>query len=268
MSDPMEEVVDDTTEEPAAVSDPTPVPAPIPVVPPAPAPPPARERAAPSPAPARRAARDEEDEDERPSRPREKTFSQADLDAAIGKARTEGRAAAYRYLGKELGVPVVAEDGTIELSGLRTLVEEARTKRASNEDALRSTLDKLTEVEGRYSEKEAEIVGAIGRARHELRRGEAKALAIQTGFSDYRDALALLGDLGRFEADLETGSVTGLEDALKEIAAQKPYLLRQATDAPPPPAIPPTPSPADGKELMGADDDRRQAVRRQAETFF
>jgi hypothetical protein len=200
---------------------------------------------------------------------REKTFSQADLNEAIGKARTEARAAAYRYLGKELGVPVTAENGEIELSPLRTLVDEARSKRASNEDALRSTLDRLTEVEGRYSEKDSEVRGAINRAQQMLRRGEAKATAIQLGFSDPADAMALLGSLDRFPADLDTGVVTGLEEALRAIATSKPYLLR-ASDTPAPPLLStPTPTPADSREAQRVDDDdRREGIRAQARNYF
>ncbi|MEI8164937.1 MAG: hypothetical protein WCG26_01100 [Chloroflexales bacterium] len=230
-----------------------------PIVPPTPAPPVAPATpvtlSASVPAPVRR-------------EPTEKTFTQAELDERIGKARQAARAAAYRYLGKELGVSVVAESGEVELSSLRTLVDEARTKRAANEETVRDTLARLAETEGRYTEKDSEVRGAIARAQQMLRRGEAKATAIQLGFSDPVDALALIGDLSRFPADLEAGTVTGLEDALKAIATSKPYLLRTA-DVAPPPISPLTPAPADRRDTALADDDaRREGVRTQARSFF
>lgn len=239
----------------------------VPVAPVAPtplAPAPAPVAPTPAPAPVRREAPAPE-----PEPAREKTFTQAELDDRVGKARHEGRASAYRYLGKELSVAVVTESGEIDLSGLRGLVEEARTKRASNDDSLRAALDRLNETEARAAEKDAEVRGATARAQQMLRRGEAKAAAIQLGFNDPADALLQLGDLSRFPADLETQTVDGLTDALTAIAAQKPYLLRSTETPPPPPISTPTPSPTDpAKQQLADDEERREIVRAQARAFF
>lgn len=206
--------------------------------------------------------------------PTEARFTQAQIDEAASRARNEGRQAAYRYLGKELGVAVVTEDGAIDLSQLRELVTTGRTQKSSDADRLRALLAEKDQLASTIEQKDSEVQGAVTRARHALRQGEAKALAVQLGYQNPADALALLGDLNRFETDLDAGTVAGLEDALKALAEQKPYLLKQAaSDVPPPvppPAVPPTPPPTRPNDRTAGedDDDKLDSVRAQARSFF
>lgn len=208
--------------------------------------------------------------------PRERTFTQAELDAKIGEARTQGRKTAYSYLQKELGVPVLNEAGDITLDQLRALVTQARTQETSASAQLRALLDEKQRLEQTLGEKDSEVKGAYSKAAQMLRLGEAKALAVQLGFNDPKDAVVMLGDLSRFEADVEAGTVAGLHEALTALSTEKPYLLRgalpsttQAPGATPPPAIPPTPRPADPRAAKQVDDEeRREAVRRQAQSYF
>jgi uncharacterized membrane protein YccC len=169
-------------------------------------------------------------------------------------------------------VPVVNEAGDVTLDQLRALVNQARTGETSASAQLRDLLTQQQAAEQRIAEKESEYRGAIGRAQDILRRGEARVTAVQLGFHDPKDAVAMLGDLGRFEADLETQTVAGLHDALQALATEKPYLLKGAT-APaaitPPPALPATPKPKDNRANVDADDeDKLDQVRRQASSFF
>lgn len=207
--------------------------------------------------------------------PRERAFTQAELDAHAAKARDQGRKAAYSYLQKELGVPILAEGGEITLDQLRALVTQARTGETAASAQLRQLLTDKEAAEARIAEKDSEVRGAYGKAQQMLRLGEAKALAVQLGFNDPRDAVVMLGDLARFEADVDAGTVAGLHDALTALAAEKPYLLKggaattTATTTAPPPAIPPTPKPADPRQAAAVEDEEKlAAVRQQAQAFF
>jgi hypothetical protein len=190
----------------------------------------------------------------------------------VGEARTAGRRTAYSYLQKELGVPVVNEAGDVTLDQLRTLVHQARTGETASSAQLRDLLAQQQAAEQRIAEKESEYRGALVRAQDILRRGEARTLAVQLGFHDPKDAVAMLGDLGRFESDLETQTVAGLHEALQTLATEKPYLLKGATAAPAPvvpPALPATPKPTDNRATADADDEAKlEQVRRQASSFF
>lgn len=205
--------------------------------------------------------------------PREKVFTQAELDAKIGEARAQGRKSAYAYLQKELGVPVVNEAGDITLDQLRTLVTQARTGETTASAQLRDLLTQKQQLEQAIGEKDSEVKGAYARAQQMLRLGEARALAIQLGFNDPRDAVVMLGDLNRFEADVEAGTVAGLHEALQQLASEKPYLIKgssaTAAAVAPPAPIPATPKPADPSKARAVEDDEKlDAVRRQAQAFF
>ena len=245
-----EDTMDPVT-PPAVVEPITPPPAPAPVV--APVATPAATAATPS---------------------REKAFTQTEVNDQIGRARQEGRKSAYAYLQKELGVPLVNEAGDTTLDALRGLIQQARTQETAASAQLRDLLTQKTTLEAQVAEKDSEVRGAYARAQQALRLGEAKALAVQLGFNDPRDAVVMLGDLSRFEADLEAETVTGLHEALTQLATEKPYLLKTANPSPAaavaaPPAIPPTPKPANQRDARQVEDeDRLAAVARQAQSFF
>lgn len=193
---------------------------------------------------------------------------QAEVDRLVGEARTDARRKAYLYLSRELGVQLVDENGTT-IAPLKSALEEVRGVRNAKDARIAELEVERADLEGRVVAKESEVSHAFAKAQHMLRLGEAKAQAVMLGFNDPADAIAMLGDLDQFEADIETGVVAGLDKALAKLAAAKPYLIRST---PIPDAIPPTPSESTARarqaEVEAVNEDKLDTVRLQAQTYF
>lgn len=200
--------------------------------------------------------------------PADRTFTQEQVDAFVSKARSEGREAAYRYVGEQLGVPVYGQQG-VDLTDLKGLIKIARDQQSVDAERIQSLESQLGELSAQVTERQTLAERNHALAQQAVRRGKAEALAVQLGFQDPNDAVAFV-QLDGLDVDLDTMSVSGLEEALKQVAEQKPYLLKQAVVVPEPdaPPIPPTPKSAGTPDRADVDAERQRVLRDQARTFF
>lgn len=202
----------------------------------------------------------------------------------IAAARADARSRAYAYMNRELGV--------VNLEEARRLVSEARDKRASNDATVQ---DVETRLEGFKVDSDQRIEAIrrdataaqaradqmLGVAEQALRIAALRVEAIKHGFLDPDDPSRYL-DTGSFVVNLEQQSVSGVEEAVTQLATDRPHLLRapsQTTPQPPqpsattltppapginrpapPPAVPPTPAAPNVDALQGqlAEEGRRQ----------
>lgn len=163
------------------------------------------------------------------------TFTQQQLSAHVGRARTEGRDTAIKDLLAELGLEK-ADD-------LKTLVTTAK-ERAQAEQ---TEAERLKGEAERYK-SEAERARADATQTLIDTRIETGALRVTVGEQVYRaikpQRVAQLIDRSSIAADLGARTVTGVDEALAALVASDPYLfesLTPETTAPrgTPPATPP-----------------------------
>ena len=147
---------------------------------------------------------------------------------AAGKARQEGRDSAYNYAFRELGVKSLTEAKTWVESG-RT----AQTTESARIAELQATINDLKQqLTSRVQELEGQVTftrGDVARYR-ELSEQSLRAAAIRLeagglGFLNPDDAIKFV-DLSAFPVDIAAMQVTGVAEALKVLAAERPYLLR------------------------------------------
>ncbi len=125
-----------------------------------------------------------------------KTFTQADVDAIVNKAKVQTRKEFSDYL---------------ELKTKAEELDKLQESSKSNEDKLRTNYDKAVR------ERDA----ALTRAQETLVRASIVSAASRLGAIDPEAVAALLP---RDELVIEKDEVLGVEDAVKTLLAKKPYL--------------------------------------------
>lgn len=110
-----------------------------------------------------------------------------------------------------------------EAAARRRRLEELETAEAARAEANKTEAQKLTD---QVAKATAERDAALARAQDLALRNAVTIKASKLLFADPSDALAFLDRKALTIND--DGSVDGLEDALKKLAAEKPYLLTTA----------------------------------------
>lgn len=160
----------------------------------------------------------------------EATFTQAQVNALIKKKADE-------LLKKELGVD--------DLDAIKTLLKKQKDdEEASKSEAARerdkAVKDALAAQQAKFDEERKTLLANQNRKTIE---GEVRGLAREMNFHDPDDAWLRLSDVvgeageeGVTVSIGDDGKVTGVEDALKKLAKDKPYLIKQ--DSEPNPGVP------------------------------
>jgi len=146
----------------------------------------------------------------------EKTFTQAELDAAVTSRLSRAEKAAKTALAKELGFD------SIEAMQAALKKPEGGSKGKGEEGTALS----MEDVEKRAKE----LLEAGQKEQNEktfkrLLAAEVKVLASELGFADWEDAHAL-ADLSKVEED-DKGNLTGVKEALEDLLKKKPHLGKQ-----------------------------------------
>lgn len=106
-------------------------------------------------------------------------------------------------------------------------VKELEDAEAARVEATLSEKDKLTK---RAEAAEAKAKDALDKANERVIRSEVISIASQLGFADPKDAFALI-DKSKFQVN-DDGAVDGVAEVLKDLAKQKPYMLKKAGAGP------------------------------------
>jgi len=141
----------------------------------------------------------------------EKTFTQAELDAAVTSRLTRAEKAAKTALAKEFGFDSV--------EAMQAALKKPEDKK-KDEDKKTDPVDVDKIVEAKLKEQNDKTF-------KRLLAAEVKVLANELGFADWEDAHAL-ADLSKVEED-DKGNLTGVKEALEELLKKKPHLGKQKT---------------------------------------
>ncbi|MUG45518.1 scaffolding protein [Paenibacillus woosongensis] len=140
-----------------------------------------------------------------------KTFTQAELDAAVQSRLSRAEKNAQKSLAKELGFDSVEamqaalkkdtgsdkkDDGKLDPAEVSRLVDEQIKEREKEQN--QKTFNRLLNA-------------------------EVKVLANELGFADWEDALAL-GDFSKVKEN-DRGDLEGVKEAMEDLAKKKPHLL-------------------------------------------
>lgn len=143
-------------------------------------------------------------------------------------------------------------------------LEAAELKLKAAADAEKSELERAQEAQ-KKAEEDLKTERA-NRQRLALRYAVAR-YATAANFENPEDALGFI-DLDQIEFD-EAGEPKGVEELVKQLAKDKPYLLKQATGKQPPPSTTPSSRNVDGKTLTAEQEKaNRDEARKQVGTFF
>jgi hypothetical protein len=152
---------------------------------------------------------------QQPAQAEQRTFTQAELDAAIRDRLQRQR------------------DKYADYDKLKADAEKLATIEAAN----KTEAEKLAE---RVQKAEQAAQDATSKARARILAAELRAVATELGFTDPADAGRLL-DAAALEVN-DNGEVPGLKDALSKLAEAKPYLLKSRA-----PSLPST-NPGNGQQ--------------------
>jgi len=152
---------------------------------------------------------------------------------AAGKARQEGRDSAYNYAFRELGVK--------SLSEAKTWIEGGRNAQTTESAKVAALETKISELQQQLASRVQELEGQVTFTRgdvaryRELSEQSLRAAAIRLeagslGFLNPDDAIKFV-DLAAFPVDIAAMQVTGVAEALKTLASERPYLLRATAPA-------------------------------------
>lgn len=178
-----------------------------------------------------------------------RTFTQAEVDAIMGKTRKEARDATQGSLLKEFGVE--------SLDAIKASLEEAKKLKEAQMTEVDKQKAALEKAQAEKQETETRMQTALQQANERLMRA---AVMLEAGKADYKVNPAALSDVWLFvdktKLELtEDGEVKGLADAVKAVLAAKPYLQQNG----PVKGVPPTP-PANGTDELTDEQKRKQAV--------
>lgn len=148
-----------------------------------------------------------------------KTYTEEELKVKI---KDERKAAAAEAIKKRFGdladVDLEEMKAAIEL---KKKVDEEKNKSKGTPPAK----DELVNVDEIVEEKlKAQMEEANKKTFQRLLNAEVKVLATELGFADWEDALALSNLIDVKEDD--KGNLTGVKEALEELAKKKPHLLK------------------------------------------
>lgn len=139
-----------------------------------------------------------------------KTFTQAELDAAVQSRLSRAEKAAQKTLAKDLGYDSVEA----MQAALKPKDKDKETGKLDPAEVDRLVEDKIKAREKEQNDKTFK----------RLLTAEVKVLANELGFADWEDAFAL-ADLTAAKED-DKGNLTGVKEALEELAKKKPHLLK------------------------------------------
>lgn len=138
-----------------------------------------------------------------------KTFTQAELDAAVQSRLSRAEKAAQKSLAKDLGYESV-----------EAMQSALKPKDKDKKDSLDpADIDKL--VDERIKERERE---QNDKTFKRLLNAEVKVMANELGFADWEDA-ATLADLSDVKEN-DKGELEGVKESLEALAKKKPHLLK------------------------------------------
>ncbi len=140
-----------------------------------------------------------------------KTFTQAELDAAVQSRLSRAEKAAQKALAKDLGFDSV--------EAMQAALKKPDPK---PEDKKSDPVDVEKLLDERLKEREKE---QNAKTFKRLLAAEVKVLANELGFADWEDAHAL-ADLSQVKED-DKGNLTGVNEALEELLKKKPHLGKQ-----------------------------------------
>lgn len=150
---------------------------------------------------------------------------------------------------------------------LRKANREAEQRRLELEEAKAGKKSEKKSDEGNGDEETEKLKKQLSEANEKSRKRIIKAAvmleASKLGFHDPNDAFAL-ADLSDIEFDEEKDDVSGVEDALRELAKRKPHLIKTAesSNGQPSPKKPDTNAGAKGKGKDGELAIDEEAIRR------
>jgi len=136
-----------------------------------------------------------------------KTFTQEELDSHVQSRLPRAEKAAQKTLAKELGFDSV--------EAMREALKKPEDKKPEDKKTEPVDVDKL--LEEKLKEQNAKTFKRLITA-------EVRVLASELGFADWEDALAL-ADMKDVKED-DKGSITGVKEALEELAKKKPHLVK------------------------------------------
>ncbi|MEI2395594.1 scaffolding protein [Paenibacillus phytohabitans] len=139
-----------------------------------------------------------------------KTFTQAELDAAVQSRLSRAEKAAQKTLAKDLGYDSVEA----MQAALRPKDKEKGDGKLDPAEVDRLVEDKIKAREKEQNDKTFK----------RLLNAEVKVLANELGFADWEDAAAL-SDLTAVKEN-DKGELEGVKEALEALAKKKPHLLK------------------------------------------
>lgn len=144
-----------------------------------------------------------------------------------------------------------------EAEARRLEVEELKSGKKKGEDK------KADEGNDEAEKLKKQLSDATEKSRKRIIKAAVMIEAAKVGFHDPADAFAL-ADLSEVEIDDETDDVSGVEDALKELAKRKPHLIKAAegNSGNPPPRKPDLESGKKGNNKNGELQIDEDAIRR------
>lgn len=141
-----------------------------------------------------------------------KTFTQAELDAAVQSRLSRAEKAAQKALAKDLGFDSV--------EAMQTALKKDKGNNTKDDGKLDpEDVDKLVDEKLKEREKEQNQ-----KTFTRLLNAEVKVLANELGFADWEDARAL-ADLSQVKEN-DNGELEGVKEALEALAKKKPHLLK------------------------------------------
>lgn len=140
-----------------------------------------------------------------------KTFTQAELDAAVQSRLSRAEKAAQKALAMELGFESV--------EAMQTAVKNKNSDKKDEGKLDPADVEKLLDERIKEREKEQNQ-----KTFNRLLNAEVKVLANELGFADWEDARAL-ADLTAVKEN-DKGELEGVKEALETLAKNKPHLLK------------------------------------------
>lgn len=154
--------------------------------------------------------------------PRFTAPEQAYVDRLVGEARKKAREAEKRR--------VLEKSGARDLDELYDLVYEAQERRSRDHDTVQDLQTQVTELKRNLQETQQAREKLSHDRLHALRLAEIRMRAARMNFVSPDDPVKFLGDLERFEVG-DDSSVSGVQEALEQLASERPYLLAQERQA-------------------------------------
>lgn len=145
-----------------------------------------------------------------PSDPPGKTFTQAELDAAVQSRLSRAEKAAQKTLAKDLGY----ESVEAMQAALKPKSKEKEEGKLDPAEVSRLVDEQIKERQKEQNQKTFQ----------RLLNAEVKVLANELGFADWEDARAL-ADLNAVKEN-EKGELEGVKEALEALTKKKPHLLK------------------------------------------